>query len=296
MSDDLKTPAPKSRVFFYNKMTKRISIQGQEGSFHQQAAMHYFGSGAKMVPCSSFRELIQKAGDTNEADYGLMAIENSIAGPIMPNYGLLQKSGLSIVGEVYLTIRHHLMVYPGVKLDDIKEVHSHPMALLQCAPFLEQFPNWKLVETQDTAFSARYVRDNTAKHVAAIAGDLAANLFNLDILAREIQSMSKNYTRFLALKKEPPAEIPEKANKASVYFQAEHHRGSLAAVLIRLAASGINLSKLQSVPIPGTDWEYGFYADMEFSHSDQFTEVKNELKHITKELRVFGVYSKGTTI
>ncbi|MBX7203408.1 MAG: prephenate dehydratase [Bacteroidia bacterium] len=276
-------------------MEKKVAIQGHEGSFHHQAARYYFGRSIQTVPCSSFKELVKTAEDGQRGGTGVMAIENSIAGSILNNYTLMQKSNLQISGEIYLSIRHNLLVNPGVTLADIQEVQSHPMALLQCADFLEQFPQWKLVESQDTAYSAHSIHQHKAKHIAAIASDLAAQLFGLEILASNIHSMQKNFTRFLVLDKDLEG-MPEGANKASIYFHAEHHKGSLAAILIRLAASGINLSKLQSVPVPGTDWEYGFHADLEFTHTDQYMDVMQSLPHMTKELRVFGVYKKGQTI
>jgi len=273
----------------------RVAIQGQEGSFHHQAARQYFGEEIQTVPCTSFAELIRKASDQAITEYGLMAIENSIAGSILNNYTLLQKNKLRICGEIFLSVHQHLMVNPGVSLDDIREVQSHPMALLQCSDFLEQHPHWKLVESQDTAYSARYIHQHNARHVAAIAGELAARLFGLQILAYDIQTAKKNFTRFLVLSHESD-DFPADANKASVYFHLEHQKGSLAAILIQLASSGINLSKLQSVPIPGTEWEYGFHADLEFSHIDQYRDVMSSLPFMTKELRVFGVYKKGQTV
>jgi prephenate dehydratase len=276
-------------------MNKRVSIQGHEGSFHHQAASYYFQESIQTVPCASFGELVKKAEDPGSADYGLMAIENSIAGSIMNNYTLMQKSKLQITGEIYLTIRQHLMANPGITFADIREVQSHPIALLQCTDFLEQYPQWKLVESQDTAYSARSIHQHKARHSAAIAGELAAKLFGLNILAYDVQSVKKNYTRFLVLSRMND-EIQLDVNKASVYFHVEHHKGSLAAILIRLATSGINLSKLQSVPIPGTEWEYGFHADLEFNHLDQYREVMEALPHMTRALRVFGVYKKGQTV
>jgi len=275
---------------------KRVSIQGHKGSFHQQAALHYFGKEAVMIPCSSFRELVKKTENPLEADCGLMAIENSIVGSIMNNYTLLQNSNLLITGEIYLSIRQHLMVNKGVRMEEINEVHSHPVALLQCMSFLEKFPKWKLVESQDTAFSAKSIQQNHSKHIAAIAGQLAADLFNLDILEYDVQSVKKNYTRFWVLGRGQENKAMGDCNKASIYFHTEHHRGSLAAILIRMATSGINLSKLQSVPIPGTVWQYGFHADLEFSDLLQFEEVIIELRKMTQEFRVFGVYKKGETV
>jgi prephenate dehydratase len=275
-------------------MSIKVTIQGQEGSFHHQAARQYFGEGVQTVGCASFAELYKKAEDPQIADAGLMAIENSIAGSIMNNYKLMQRGQLFITGEIFLGIRQHLMVNPGIKMRDIREVHSHPVALLQCSDFLEQHPQWKLIESQDTAFSARYIYQHKARHMAAIASELAAKLFKLEILARDVQSVENNFTRFLVLSRSD-FQFPEDATKASVYFQAEHRKGSLANILMEMASAGINLSKLQSVPIPGTAWEYGFHADLEFNQIDQFNNIMDALQHLTTSLRVFGVYKKGQT-
>jgi prephenate dehydratase len=277
-------------------MSNRISIQGKEGSFHHVAASRFFTEDLIAVPCSTFRELIKTASNPNLADGGVIAIENSIAGSILPNYGLVLNSDLNIIGEIYLSISLNLMVYPGVQLSDIKEVHSHPIALLQCMAFLEQHPEWKLVETEDTAFSARQVREQKLKHTAAVAGKQAAELFNLDIAEADIQTGKKSFTRFLVLSNSSKNNPPKQFNKASVYFQTNHTQGSLVAILIRIAACGINLSKLQSVPIPGTEWQYGFHVDMEFSSPDQFIEVERELKRMTEVLKVLGVYQRGNTV
>jgi prephenate dehydratase len=224
-----------------------------------------------------------------------MAIENSIAGSILPNYNLLQKSRLSIVGEIYLQIRQHLLVNPGIKLENIREVHSHPMAIQQCLEYLDHF-DWKLVETDDTALSAKHIHQHHSKHAAAIASKLAADLFGLEVLASNIHTMKKNYTRFLIICHEDLAEKVEVADKASVNFHTDHSKGSLARVLTGIAEGGINLSKLQSFPIPGSDWEYSFHADMEFDSIEQFNRVIEAIKPITAGLRVYGVYKKGITV
>lgn len=272
----------------------KVSIQGYEGSFHQAAARHFFGKQVEVIPCATFREVVKIAGNPKESSGGVMAIENSIAGSILPNYNLLQKSNLTIVGEVYLQIRQHLMVNPGVTLEDIREVHSHHMAIQQCLEYLDKF-NWKLVETEDTALSAKLVHQHKSKHIAAIASRLAADLFELDVIAPNIQTMKNNYTRFLVL--QPVAEnvVHENANKASVNFHTDHSKGSLARVLTKIADQGINLSKLQSFPIPGSDWQYSFHADMEFDSVDQFEKVVKEIKGVTEEFKVYGVYKKGET-
>src|SRR5579872_4331014 len=260
----------------------KVSIQGYEGSFHQMAARRFFGDDVEVVTCATFREVVRVASNRGESDGGVMAIENSIAGSILPNYNLLQKSDLRIVGEIYLQIGQHLLVNPGVRLEDIREVHSHHMALLQCIDFLEKHPHWKLVETEDTALSAKHLHQHRSKHVAAIASKLASELFSLDILAPNIQTMKNNYTRFLVLQREEGAARVDHADKASVNFHTDHSRGSLARVLTKIAEGGINLSKLQSFPIPGSDWEYSFHADMEFDSPDQFERVIEAIKPITR--------------
>jgi prephenate dehydratase len=224
-----------------------------------------------------------------------MAIENSIAGSILPNYNLLQKSSLTIVGEIYLPIKQQLLVNPGVQLEDIREVHSHHMAIQQCLEFLDKY-NWKLVETEDTALSAKHVQQHRSKHIAAIASKLAADLFSLEVIAPNIHTMKNNYTRFLVLQPEEVAQPVADADKASVSFITDHSRGSLARVLTSIAEGGINLSKLQSFPIPGSDWKYSFHADMEFDTLNQFNQVIEGMQPITQELKVYGVYKNGKSI
>jgi prephenate dehydratase len=270
-------------------MTRKISIQGFEGSFHQIAALDFFGDDIEVIPCATFREVVELAA-TGSSDGGLMAIENSIAGSILPNYTLLERSALHITGEIYLPIHQHLLVNKGVRLGDIREVHSHPMAIQQCMDFLLQY-HWKLVETEDTALSARRISESGARDTAAIAGKLAADLFSLDIGAENIHTEKHNYTRFLVLSTQP--ESIAGADKASVIFKTDHSKGSLARVLNRIAEAGINLSKLQSFPIPGSNWKYNFLADMEFDAREQFDEVLKNLEPVTDRIRVYGVYKNG---
>ncbi|ULQ53473.1 prephenate dehydratase [Flavihumibacter fluvii] len=273
-------------------MATRVSIQGYEGSFHQVAAQQFFGKQVEVIPCATFREVVKIAANKKESEGGVMAIENSIAGSILPNYNLLQKSNLRVVGEVYLQIKQNLLVNPGVQLEDIREVHSHPMAILQCIDFLEKY-DWKLVETEDTALSAKHIHQKRHKHAAAIASKLAADLFDLEILAPNIHTMKNNYTRFLVLQRAEVAEVIPDANKASVNFHTDHSRGSLARVLSRIAEGGINLSKLQSFPIPGSDWEYSFHADMEFETIEQFNTIIDAIRPLTAALQVYGIYKNG---
>jgi prephenate dehydratase len=276
-------------------MAIKVSIQGYEGSFHQVAAQSFFGKEVEVIPCATFREVVKIAANKKESDGGVMAIENSIAGSILPNYNLLQKSNLHIVGEVYLQIHQNLLVNRGVILDDIKEVHSHPMALLQCLDYLDQY-NWKLVETEDTALSARHIHKHKSKHIAAIASKLAADLYDLEMIAPKIQSEKANYTRFLVVQKGGTIEEIADANKASLNFQVTHTRGSLAKVLTTIAEADVNLSKLQSFPIPGSDWKYSFHADMEFESLQQFQDVIKAIEPLTEALKVYGIYKKGKTI
>lgn len=273
-------------------MATRISIQGYEGSFHQVAAQQFFGKDVEVLPCATFREVVKIATNKKDSEGGVMAIENSIAGSILPNYNLLQKSNLQVVGEVYLHIKQNLLVNPGVQLEDIREVHSHPMAILQCIDFLEKY-NWKLVETEDTALSAKHIHQKRHKHAAAIASKLAADLFELEVLAPNIHTLKNNYTRFLVLQRKDQTTVIEDANKASVNFHTDHSRGSLAKVLSKIAEGGINLSKLQSFPIPGSDWQYSFHADMEFDDLAQFEKVIRQIEPLTVTCQVYGIYKNG---
>ena len=275
-------------------MSTKVSIQGYQGSFHQMAAQKHFGKNVEIIPCATFRDVIKIAKDKTQSDGGVMAIENSIAGSILPNYTLLQNSNLEVVGEVYLSITQNLLVTQGVKLVDIKEVHSHQMALLQCIDYLERH-RWKLVETEDTALSAKYIHQHKSKHIAAIASKLAANLYNLDILAPSIQTMKKNYTRFLILQRVGTFDKIIDANKASINFQTDHSKGSLVKVLTTIASVGINLSKLQSFPIPGSNFKYSFHADLEFDKEEIFYKTIEKLKGITENIKVYGVY-KGSPL
>ena len=274
---------------------KKVSIQGFEGSFHQEAARNFFGKTVEVVCCSTFKEVIDIASNKNESDGGVMAIENSIAGSILPNYNLLQKSTLRIIGEVYLQINQHLMVNPGVQLSDIKEVHSHPMAIQQCFGFLDKY-NWKLVEKEDTALSAKQIHQHHSKHVAAIASQLAAEIYGLHVIAPNIHSLKNNYTRFLVLQKDDEVTEVENANKASLNFHTDHSKGSLAKVLTKIAEAGINLSKLQSFPIPGSDFKYSFHADVEFEDVEQFYKVIKNIEPITEDIKIYGIYKNGNKL
>ncbi len=276
-------------------LIKKVSIQGYEGSFHQVAAQQFLGKDVELVCCPTFNEVVKVAYDKSKSDGAIMAIENSIAGSIMANYNLLRKSGLSIIGEVYLEIRQNLLVNPGVKLEDIHEVHSHPMAIQQCLKFLDNY-SWKIVETEDTALSAKSVHQYKSKHIAAIASVLAAELYRLEVIAPDIHTVKNNYTRFLVLQKEEDAQFSNDANKATITFHTDNSRGSLARVLTKIAEGGIDLSKLQSFPIPETTWRYMFGVDMEFETLQQFYDVLESIKPIAQDIKLYGVYKRGKTV
>ena len=267
-----------------------VAIQGYEGSFHQVAARSFFGKKVEILPCATFIEVVKHTSDPMVTSAGIMAIENSLAGSIMPNYNLLQKSNLHVVGEVYLQIDQNLMVNPDVELSDIREVHSHHMALQQCLGYLNQHP-WKLIETEDTALSAKHVHQKNSKHVAAIASKLAAELFGLKIIAPKIHDVKDNYTRFLILKRDRV--LIEDANKASINFHTDHAKGRLSEVLTVIAKEDINLSKLQSFPLAGSKFNYGFHADLEFDDITQFKKVLKKLETKTTNVKVLGIYKKG---
>ncbi|WP_139925146.1 prephenate dehydratase [Hymenobacter sp. DG01] len=275
-------------------MLPAVAIQGFEGSFHQIAARRFFSPAVEVVTCATFGEVVNSVV-RGTAGAAVLAIENSIAGSILPNYTLLRKSGLRVMGETYLHIRQHLMALPGQQLEDITEVHSHPMALLQCADYLSRYPHWRLVETEDTALSAQRIREGSRAGVAAVAGTLASELFGLPILQADIHSEKKNYTRFLVVARPENAREVEQPNKASLYFHTAHAQGSLARVLVRIAELGINLSKLQSCPKPGSTWHYYFHADLEFEQPEQLQAAIQAITPLTEGLEVLGVYHKGDT-
>ncbi len=274
-------------------ISKKVLIQGYEGSFHHLVARKWAGKSTGIEPCASFSELVRRLERDTQFDYAIMAIENSIAGSLLPNYGLLEKSSLQIIGEMYFPIKQNLLCLPGQSLAQIKEVHSHPMALLQCADFLEKQAQLRAVTSADTALSAQEIGQQKIKGRAAIAPLLCAELFGLKVLARNIHSDKANYTRFLVLQRESDFAISPDANKASIFFEVEHNVGSLAKVLTILSVNKINLSKVQSFPIVGKVWHYHFHADLEFHTPKDFFAVLPLLKKHTRFLKVLGVYVRG---
>ncbi len=267
----------------------KIAIQGYEGSFHQIVAEQYFGTEIEIVPCATFREVARKT-KSGEATYGIMAVENSIAGTIIANYGILQETGVQVAGEVYLRIVQNLMVLPGTKIEDITEVESHPMALQQCHNFLDNHPDWRLVESEDTALSAKNISLLSDRTTAAIASVRAAELYGLEIVASEINTIKNNYTRFVIIKVQDLL-TPPGANKASLYFKTDHTERSLIRALDVL--EGVNMTRLQSHPIPAEPWHYVFHVDVVFPSLEVFSANLERLVKATEEVHVYGVYRSG---
>ncbi|WNJ17544.1 prephenate dehydratase [Pontibacter sp. G13] len=273
--------------------TRRIAIQGVKGAYHEIAARKFFGNDIELEMCDSFPRLFRALSD-QAAQYGVVAIENSVAGSLLPNYALLRKSDLVIVGEVYLRIRHCLMALPGQSLSQIKEVHSHPMAIQQCHDFFGNHPEIKLVEREDTAGSSAWIAENNRTGVAAIASELAAQHYGLEVMAAGIEDNPRNFTRFLiVLDRETAEKMPVIPNKASVCFHLLHEVGSLAKVLGMLGEHGMNLSKIQSMPIVGKEWEYDFHMDLEFEDYREFLQALKAIEPMIDQLRILGEYPRG---
>jgi prephenate dehydratase len=278
------------------KGLKRVAIQGGYGAFHEIAAKHYFrNDNIEIVPANTFKDLF-KSLKMNHADLGIMAIENSIAGSILPNYGLLQESNMKIIGEIYLRIKQNLVGLPGQTIKDIKEVYSHPMAILQCQMFFNNYPHIKLIDSIDTALSAKEIRDKKLKGVAAIASKLAADQYRLTIIQKSIETNKINYTRFLILADIKGHHKPGPlVNKASISFDLAHKIGSLSKILSILSYYNINLTKIQSMPIIGKEWEYQFYVDVSFSDYKIYRQSLDAIRPFTRDLNIMGEYAKGIT-
>lgn len=273
-------------------MKLKVAIQGIKGSNHHQVAREYFDDNVDMVECMSFDFLVDQLLKKT-ADIGVMAIENSIAGSIIPNYALVYHKDLHIVGEHYLNIHHNLMVLKGQKISDIEEVRSHPMALLQCKEFFGDYPQIKMVEDVDTAETAKRIQDQQLTHIAAIAPAVAASLYDLDIVADNIQTIQNNATRFIIVKTKNKELPKEEINKASVRFVTDHKRGSLAAVLNVMSDCRLNLTKIQSLPIIETPWKYAFFVDVTFDEYDNFDKAKALLNIMAEDFKVLGEYKNA---
>ncbi|WP_019671079.1 prephenate dehydratase [Eudoraea adriatica] len=273
-------------------MGLKIAIQGIKGSNHHQVALDYFGDDIDLVECLTFHALVDKLLN-NSADKGVMAIENSIAGSIIPNYALVYQNNLHIIGEYYLNIHHNLMVLNGQELSDIREVRSHPMALLQCREYLKSQPHIKMVEDFDTAETAKQIQENQLKGIAAIAPAVAADLYDLKIIEPEIQTIKNNSTRFIIVKTKNKEISKEEINKASIRFITDHKRGSLATVLNVMSDCNLNLTKIQSLPIIETPWKYAFFVDITFEEYNHFAKAKSLLNIMSEDFKVLGEYKNG---
>lgn len=269
----------------------KIAIQGEKGSFHEVAARQYFNyDEIEIVPCSTF-DLELSTLKKGEADFAVMAIENARSGSILYNYTIIRESGMKILGEHNLRVKQNLMALPHQEITDIKEIRSHPIAIAQCMAFLSQYPSIMLVETDDTAGSARQISESQSKGVAAIAPLKAAEIYCLEVLASGIETYKQNYTRFLIVGSEEQGNT--RGNKVSICFSTGHRPGSLAKVLVKLAEYDINLSKIQSVPRMNGGWEYMFYLDLELNKNTKSDIIRRILEHFTSNLEILGVYFKG---
>ncbi|HLP65627.1 prephenate dehydratase [Flavobacterium sp.] len=273
-------------------MKEKVAIQGIKGSFHHQVALEYFQENVAIDECLSFEAVIDSVLN-NHSQLAVMAIENSIAGSIIPNYALIDKNNLHIIGEYYLDIIQNLMVLNGQQLSEISEVHSHPMALLQCMDFLKKHPQIKLVEDKDTAETARRIHQNQTKGIAAIASKVAAEMYDLTIIAPEIQTVNNNMTRFFIVSKDENSLPKEYINKASIKFELDDTPGSLATVLNVMTNCKLNLTKIQSLPIIETPFQYSFFVDVVFEKYKHFEKAKKILELMTNHFKVLGEYSKN---
>lgn len=272
-------------------MKKNIGIQGVKGSFHHIVANSYFGEEISLNEFLSFEEMISTLCK-DQIDYAVMAIENSTAGSIIPNYALIDEYDVNIVGEYYLQIIHNLMALKGQSINDIKEVQSHPMALLQCRDFFKKNPNITLVEEKDTAQIAKKIAKNKILGLGAIASKLASKIYELNIINDNIQTIKKNQTRFVILQNNNTIKN-DNINKASLKFELDHKRGSLATILNVLSDCKLNLTKIQSMPKIQTPWRYSFFVDVTFDKLEYYLKAKSIIEIMAKEFKVLGEYKNS---
>lgn len=276
------------------KRQTKLVVQGFPGSFHDEVARNYFGHNhIEIVPAKSFGVLAQILSEDESIHYGVMAIENSIAGSIIQNYRILREHGFWISGEAYLRISHQLMALPGQTINDLHTVESHPMAIYQCTDFFNQHRHISLVESADTALSAQKVAEEKLKGVGAIASQLAASTYDLEIVASDIETSKVNYTRFIIISRQAEYSSLGNANKASIYFRVPHSHGSLLKVIQHISNHRINISKLQSFPVMGEMNTYYFHLDLEFDQIGQYENCMEDLKTVTTSLEELGVYTKA---
>ena len=273
-------------------IARRVAIQGYSGCFHEQAARIFYekfdGSTPEIVECATFDDLYG-AMDAGKADAAIMAIENTVSGGLLPNFELLRKFNIKIKGEVFLRIQQNLMALPGQKIEDIKEVRTHYMAINQTRPFFQSCPWIRLVESEDTAKSAADIARENLHGVGAVASLLAADLYGLEVLRESIETYKQNFTRFLIL--DDRITIPkEKVNKVSLCFTLPHKAGSLAQVLTILSFYDMNLTRIQSRPIPGKTWQYFFYADIKFDNYLRYSQAISAVRPLMEDLNILGEY------
>ena len=275
---------------------KKVAIQGIEGSYHNIAAHNYFeGETIEIIGCRTFKEIIKKI-QADASVIGVMAIENTIAGSLLQNHELIRQSECKIIGEYKLRISLSLAVLPGTKLSEVTEVHSHPIALMQCAEFLDTLPNVKIVEKDDTATSAKEIAENKMKGHAAVCGRHAAESFGLELIAEGIETNKRNFTRFLVIANHwsvDELQHDKTKNKASFVFSLPHSVGSLSKTLSILSFYDMNLSKIQSIPIIGREWEYLFYVNLTFSDYTRYTQALGAILPLTKDFKILGEYAEG---
>lgn len=274
-------------------MKSTIAIQGAKGSFHEIAALQYFEKDIEVMECETFPAFF-KAMQGNKCNYGVMAIENSVVGTILSNYGLLRQSPLKIIGEIYLRIEHHLMALKGQSIQSIDQVKSHRMAILQCDEFLDQQKHLQIIEGSDTALIATEIANNKIEKLAAIASRRAAELNGLEILAENIENNHRNFTRFLVLEKqENVTSSLENGNKTSMSFHVDHRPGTLAHVLSTFSYYQLNLSKIQSMPVVGEEWHYYFHIDVEYNDHSIIEKCLEGIKPFISNLKILGIYKRG---
>ncbi|MEY8869622.1 prephenate dehydratase [Meridianimaribacter flavus] len=273
-------------------MIKSVAIQGIKGSFHHIVSKQFFDDTVAIDECLSF-DIAVNSLLSGKSDTVIMAIENSIAGSIIPNYALIDTHNLHIIGEHYLDVQHNLMALPNQALSAIKEVYSHPMALLQCKEFFKAYPHIKLIEDKDTAEVAQRIKEQNLKGVAAIASGLAAELFELEILAESIQTIKHNETRFVIVKMQNSEISESDINKASIKFELDHKRGSLATVLNVMSDCKLNLTKIQSLPKINSPWKYAFFVDVTFDAYEDFKKAKSILQIMAQDLKILGEYKNA---
>jgi prephenate dehydratase len=270
---------------------KKIAVQGIAGSFHEDAAQRYFDEEVEVIECKSFTSVCELI-DADEVGYAVMAIENSIAGSLLQNYSLIRNYHLRIIGEIYLHIQLNLMVLPGVKRKDIKEIYSHPVSFLQCNEYLEKyFPHAERKELGDNAKVAKLISDEKINYAAAISNLRSAELYGLQVIDKAIESNKKNYTRFLILSKQ--GNPTEGTNKASICFEVGHFYGALARVLNIFAENRINLNKIQSVPIIGKPNEYTIHVDLEWENPENYDKAIHQVLKSVSSLSILGEYVRG---